>query len=374
LCHSNEFTAFPVKPLNKIKAAIKRKRADALLVTQPENRRYLSGYTATDLSIVESSGILLVPARGTPVLLTDSRYYLQAEKEATGFEIVSVRSSFLGALQKLLPKLGIRRLLFESHYLLYETAVKLIDLGKKQSVEMIPVSGVVEKLRTVKSAAEIQRIRQSVRLNELVFKEIYQNLAAGQTEREVAVAIESAMMSKGAEGVAFPTIVAAGPNAAVPHAVPTDRAIKEGETVIIDMGLKLNGYCSDMTRTVVLGKPSKRIKEIIRVTRKAQQAALKTIKAGILSREADRAARKIITAAGFGKNFGHGLGHGVGLAVHEMPSLNRMRRVKLLPGMVVTVEPGIYLPGWGGVRLENMVVVEREGCTVLNRDTTFLDI
>lgn len=374
MCHSNEFTAFPVKPLNKIKAAIKRKRADALLVTQPENRRYLSGYTATDLSIVESSGILLVPARGTPVLLTDSRYYLQAEKEATGFEIVSVRSSFLGALQKLLPKLGIRRLLFESHYLLYETAVKLIDLGKKQSVEMIPVSGVVEKLRTVKSAAEIQRIRQSVRLNELVFKEIYQNLAAGQTEREVAVAIESAMMSKGAEGVAFPTIVAAGPNAAVPHAVPTDRAIKEGETVIIDMGLKLNGYCSDMTRTVVLGKPSKRIKEIIRVTRKAQQAALKTIKAGILSREADRAARKIITAAGFGKNFGHGLGHGVGLAVHEMPSLNRMRRVKLLPGMVVTVEPGIYLPGWGGVRLENMVVVEREGCTVLNRDTTFLDI
>ena len=363
-----------MKSLEKIKTVIKRKSADAFLVTQPENRRYLSGYTATDLSIAESSGVLLVPARGAPLLLTDSRYSLQAEKEAVGFEVVLVRSSLLGALKKVLPQLGIRRLLFESHYLLHETAVKLIELGKKQSVEMVPVSGMVEKLRTVKSADEIEKIRQSVHLNELVFKEIYRNLVPGQTEREVASAIESAMMRKGAEGVAFPSIVAAGPNAAVPHAVPTDRVIKEGETVIIDMGLKLNGYCSDMTRTVVLGKPDKRIKEIIRLTRKAQQAALKTIRAGILARDADRAARKIITDAGFGRNFGHGLGHGVGLAVHESPSLNRKRRIKLQPGMVVTVEPGIYLPGWGGVRLENMVVVEREGFTALNRDTTFLDL
>jgi len=374
LCHYNEFTAFPVKPLKKIQAVIKRKRADAFLITRPENRRYLSGYTAEDLSIVESSGVLLVPARGIPVLLTDSRYYLQAEREAADFEIVSVRSSLLEALKRLLPKLGIRRLLFESHYLLHETAIKLINLGKKQRVAMIPVSGVVEKLRTVKSAAEIEMIRKSVHLNELVFKEVYRNLAPGQTEKEVAVAIESAMIRKGAEGVAFPTIVAAGPNAAVPHAVPTDRAINEGETVIIDMGLKLSGYCSDMTRTVVLGKAGKRIKEIIRLTRKAQQAALKTIRAGITAREADRAARKIIINAGFGNNFGHGLGHGVGLAVHENPSLNRRQRGKLRPGMVVTVEPGIYIPDWGGVRLENMVVVEREGCSLLNRDTTFLDI
>ena len=372
--HYNECTVYPLKQLEKIKAAIKRKSADALLVTQPENRRYLSGYTATDLSIAESSGVLLIPGRGTPLLLTDSRYSLQAEKEATGFEVVSVRSSLLGALKKMLPQLGIRRLLFESHYLLHATAVKLIDMGQKQNIGMIPVSGMVEKLRTVKSADEIEKIRQAVGLNELVFQEIYQNLIPGQTEREVAIAIESAMMRKGAEEPAFPTIVAAGPNAAVPHAIPTERAIKEKETVIIDMGLKLNGYCSDMTRTVVLGKPDKRIKEIIRLVRKAQRAALKTIKAGIPAREADRAARKIITDAGFGKCFGHGLGHGVGLAVHEPPSLNRMRRNKLQAGMVVTVEPGIYLPGWGGVRLENMVVVEEEGCTVLNQDKTFLDL
>ncbi|MEN8231544.1 MAG: Xaa-Pro peptidase family protein [Thermodesulfobacteriota bacterium] len=363
-----------MKQLEKIKAAIKRKSADALLVTQPENRRYLSGYTATDLSIAESSGVLLISGRGTPLLLTDSRYSLQAEKEATGFEVVSVRSSLLGALKKMLPQLGIRRLLFESHYLLHATAVKLIDMGQKQNIGMIPTSGMVEKLRKVKSADEIEKIRQAVGLNELVFQEIYQNLIPGQTEREVAIAIESAMMRKGAEEPAFPTIVATGPNAAVPHAVPSERAIKEGETVIIDMGLKLNGYCSDMTRTVVLGKSDKRTKEAIRLVRKAQRAALKTIKAGILAREADRAARKIIIDAGFGKCFGHGLGHGVGLAVHEPPSLNRMRRNKLQAGMVVTVEPGIYLPGWGGVRLENMVVVEEEGCTVLNQDKTFLDL
>jgi Xaa-Pro aminopeptidase len=363
-----------LKPLEKIKAAVRRKGAGALLVTQPENRRYLSHYTATDLSIAESSGVLLVPGRGTPLLLTDSRYYLQAEKEASDFEVVLVRSSLLGALKKLLPQLGIRRLLFESHYLLHATAVKLLDLGQKQNIKMIATSGMIEKLRTVKSAGEIEKIRQAVSLNELVFQETFQNLIPGQTEREVAIAIESAMMLKGAEEPAFPTIVAAGPNAAVPHAVPTDRAIKENETVIIDMGLKLNGYCSDMTRTVVLGKPDKRIKETIRLVRKAQQEALKTIKAGITAREADRAARKIITDAGFGKNFGHGLGHGVGLAVHEPPSLNRIRRNKLKAGMVVTVEPGIYLPGWGGVRLENMVVVEEGGCRALNQDTTFLDI
>ena len=372
--HFNESTVCPVKPLEKIKAAIRRKGADALLVTQPENRRYLSNYTATDLSIAESSGVLLVPVRGAPLLLTDSRYNLQAEKEATGFEIVLVRSSLLGALKKMLPQLGIRRLLFESNYLLHATAVKLMDLGQKQHIDMIAAGGMVEKLRLVKSAEEIEKIQQAVYLNELVFQETYQNLVPGQTEREVAIAIESAMMLKGAEEPAFPTIVAAGPNAALPHAIPTDRAIKEGETVIIDMGLKLNGYCSDMTRTVVLGKPDKRTKETIRLVRKAQRAALQTIKAGILAKEADWAARKIITDAGFGKNFGHGLGHGVGLAVHEPPSLNRTRRNKLQPGMVVTVEPGVYLPGWGGVRLENMVVVEERGCAVLNQDTTFLDL
>ena len=372
--HKEDRSTAPVKPLDKIRAAIRRKSADALLVTQPENRRYLSGYTATDLAIAESAGTLLIPARGAPLLLTDSRYKIQAENEADSFNVITMKASLLDALQTILPKQGVKRLLFESHYLLYGTAEKLKDLGRKLKVEMIPVSTMVEKLRTIKSPGEIDRIRRSVTLNEQIFQEIYRSLRPGQTEREVAIAIESAMKLGGAEDTAFPPIVASGPNAAIPHAIPTDRVIREGETIIIDMGLKLNGYCSDMTRTIVLGNPDRRTMEIIRLIRKAQKKALETIRAGITARDADRSARKIIADAGFGRFFGHGLGHGVGLAVHESPSLNRRRRNTLQAGMVVTVEPGIYIADWGGVRLENMIVVESDGCTVLNRDETFLDV
>ncbi|MDX1776148.1 MAG: aminopeptidase P family protein [Desulfobulbales bacterium] len=363
-----------MKTLDKIKAAIRRKRVDALLVTQPENRRYLSGYTATDLNIAESSGVLLIPRRGTPLLFTDSRYQLQAEKEAAGFATVLLRRGLLAALPKELGRLGIKKLAFESHYLLHGTAVKLMELGQKNGVAILPTSNIIEKLRTRKSQPEIEKIRQAVLLNESVFQEVSANLRAGKTEREVALEIEAAMMRRGAEAPAFPTIVAAGPNGAMPHAVPSARIIKKGEPVIIDMGLKLDGYCSDMTRTVVLGKPDRQTVKIFRLVRQAQKAALKTIKAGIAAGKADRAAREIIAGAGYGRYFGHGLGHGVGLAVHEAPSLGRARRSKLRAGMVVTVEPGIYLPGWGGVRLENMVVVEEKGCTILNRDKTFLDL
>ena len=363
-----------MKALDNIKAGLRRKGADALLVTQPENRRYLSGFKAPDLSIAESSGALLVFTRSSPLLLTDSRYQLQAEQEATGFGVVLVQYNLWNTLLKILVRHSVRKLAFESHYFLHDAATKLMDLGQKHGIEIIPVSNMIEKQRTRKSGEEIQKISQSVLLNEKVFLEVYKGLRPGQTEKEVAQQIETAMRRNGAEEQAFPTIVAAGPNAALPHAVPTDRAIKKGETVIIDMGLKLDGYCSDMTRTIVLGKPDSRTVKIMRLVRKAQRAALETIKAGILARDVDRAAREIISRAGHGKHFGHSLGHGVGLAVHEAPSLNKMRRNKLQPGMVVTVEPGIYLPGWGGVRLENMVAVTGDGCTILNRDTTFLDI
>lgn len=258
--------------------------------------------------------------------------------------------------------------------MLYATALKFQKMGEALGIEMVSAGGVVERLRIRKSPTEIEKIRQAVLLNETVFQQVYQGMQPGQTEREVALAIETAMMQKGAEAPAFPTIVASGPNAALPHAVPSDKKLRRGEPVIIDMGLKLDGYCSDMTRTVVFGKPDKRTVTMLRVVRRAQQAALRAIRAGIIARDADRAAREVIVRAGYGKNFGHGLGHGVGLAVHEPPSLNRLRRSRLQPGMVVTVEPGVYLPGWGGVRLENMIVVEEKGCTVLNEDTTFLDV
>jgi Xaa-Pro aminopeptidase len=361
-------------PLDRLRSILRRKKIDALLVAQPENRRYLSGYTAADHTISESSGVLLVLAKGPSFLLTDSRYQLQAEKEAHGFDVQLYPNGLLVSLQKLLPTLGIRRLGFEGHYFLHKTAVALIELTRKLAVEAVSLSGLVEKMRVIKTKREIASIKKSVAINEKVFQTIYGDLAAGKTERQVAFEIENTMRILGAEGPSFETIVAGGPNSALPHAVPTDRPLQEGEPIIIDMGTRVDGYCSDMTRTVVLGTPDAKTVELIRLVSAAKRAAIKFIKAGVTAQQADRIARQIIFKQGYGSNFGHGLGHGVGLAVHEAPSLNRHSRKKLLAGMVVTVEPGIYLPGWGGVRLENMVVVGENGCKSLNKDTTFLNL
>ncbi len=359
--------------LDQVRSRLKRRKLDALLITQPENRRYLSGYTAVDTSIAESSGVLLVPAIGKPWLFTDARYGLQAEKEASEFDVHLYSRGLLPLLKSFLPKHGIKRMAFESHWLLHSTAGRLQKIADKIDLELIPTVSLIEDLRIIKNNDEIEKLRKSVLLNEQVFQKVYATMKPGQTEKQVALAMETAMHELGAEGPSFETIVAAGSNGALPHAVPSDQIIQEGEPVVIDMGLILDGYCSDMTRTVVLGKADKKTITIFRIVRKAQLAATKAIKAGITGREADLAARRIISEAGYGPQFGHGLGHGVGLAVHEPPALNRRYRRKLRAGMVVTVEPGIYLPDWGGVRLENMVVVEENGCELLNQNTTCLD-
>lgn len=363
-----------MKRLEYLRALLKRRKLDAFLVTQPENRRYLSGFTAVDTSIAESSGVLLITSKGVPFLLTDSRYELHAREEAAGFEVLLYPKGLAALLKTLLPRLGITRLGFESHYMLYESAKKLRSFLARIKVETVPLSGLVEKMRIRKDADEVARIEKSVLLNESVFAEIHPTLTPGQTEKEVALRLENCMRLKGAERPSFDTIVAGGPNGAAPHAVPGDRPLQENEPIVIDMGLILDGYCSDMTRTVVLGTPDQKTVDLFRLVRRAQLAAQNSITAGMTGREADRLAREVIRQAGLGDRFGHGLGHGVGLAVHEGPGLNRRNRKKLMPGMIVTVEPGIYLPGWGGIRLENMVVVEEKGCRLLNRDTTMLDL
>jgi Xaa-Pro aminopeptidase len=360
--------------LARLRSALKRRKLDGLLVSQPENRRFLSGYTATDVSLAETSGFLFIPVNGHPFLLTDSRYQLQAESEATGYEVRLYRRGIAELLAGLLPSIGGRRIGFESQAMLHATAVRLMATLNKLAIEVIPVVNLIEKQRLVKTAEELGRIRKAVALNEEVFQAVYGTLQPGQTEKQVAMKIENTMRARGADGPCFETIVAGGPNSALPHAVPTDRPLREGEPIIIDMGTRLKGYCSDMTRTVVLGKMTLKTTQLMRIVRKAQCAAMENIRAGITAQEADRTARRIIAGQGYGDRFGHGLGHGVGLAVHEAPSINRRSRRKLAQGMVVTVEPGIYLPGWGGIRLENMVAIQKDGCEVLNRDMTFLEI
>ncbi len=358
----------------KLQAALRRRKLDAILITEPHNRRYLSGYTAADHGIQETSGVLLICRTGRPLLLTDSRFVLQAGEEAADYEVELYPRGLQARLKSLLPGLGITRLGFESHYFLHSAATRLAKTAAAVNCETVPLTGVVERMRVIKSEEEIAVLKKSVLLNERVFQLVYNTIEPGMTEIEVALALELTMRELGAEGASFDTIVAFGTNAAKPHAVPTDRVLKSGDIVLIDMGLALQGYCSDMTRTFVAGKPDKTYLQRLRVVRRAQQAGIAAIRAGAVCRDVDRAAREVIADAGYGDFFGHGLGHGVGLAVHEDPRLGPRSRQKLRNGMIVTIEPGIYLPEWGGIRLENMAVVRRDGCEVLNQDTTGLDL
>ncbi len=362
--------------ISRLQALLRRKKMDALLVSQPENRRYLSGYTALDHGIAETAGLLLIPAHSQAWLLTDFRFQLQAEAEAGFLQPALYSKGILALLRELLPDLGIYSLGFESHYTLHSFAAKLQGLNKTaglESLRLIPTVDLVENFRVVKDEGEIATIRASVRLNEQVFEQVYSTLAPGQTELEVARHIESTMLLCGAEAPSFATIVAAGANSAKPHAVPGSAVIQAHQPLMIDMGLIQAGYCSDMTRSFVLGEPDGRYLAIHRLVRRAQLAALAAIRAGVAASAIDKIARAIIAEAGYGQAFGHSLGHGVGLAVHEEPRLSSRNGKKLRAGMVVTVEPGIYLPDWGGVRLENMVVVREDGCENLNANTTWLN-
>ncbi len=359
--------------IQQLQQELQQRKIDALLITEPANRRYLSGYTAADHGIQESSGVLLIPKKGKLWLLTDSRFILQAEEETQGFTVELYKKGLIKLLKKLLPALNVRRLAFESHYFLHSTFRRL-KKALNHSVDLLPVTDLVEEMRLVKSEAEIRLLKESVLCNEQVFQQMHGLLAPGMTEIEIALSIERLMREKGAERPSFDTIVAFGSNAAKPHAVPSTRGLQKGDLVLIDMGLVLQGYCSDMTRTFVFGEPDNVFLERLRLVRKAQLAATKAIRAGVICRDVDQAARKVITDAGYGDSFGHSLGHGVGLAVHEAPSLSTRNQKKLQAGMIVTIEPGIYLPEWGGIRLENMAVVREDGCELLNEDTTGLDL
>ena len=362
------------KRLHKLRKKMGRKKLNAVLISQPENRRYLSGYTGGDHGIAESSGVLLIPRKGPVFLLTDFRFKIQAEKEAGGFEVVLYPKGLIELLARMLPDLGITKLGFESHYTLHSTAKLMSEQLEKKGVLLIPVEDLVESLRIIKDEEEIALLKKSVRLNEKVFEEVYSSFSDYKTEIEVATAIESAMRKYGAERPSFNTIVATGANGALPHAVPGTSRLRKNKSLTIDMGLILDGYCSDMTRNFVPQNATKRYLKLHRIVRKAQLAGMAAIKSGVRGCDADKAARDVIVKAGFGDKFGHSLGHGVGLAVHEAPSLSSRSRKKLKPGMIVTVEPGIYVPDWGGIRLENMGVVREEGFENFNSNSTWLDI
>lgn len=362
---------FAARMLN-FRKLLKKEGLDAFLIAVPENRYYLSGYEAEDMNLVESSGYLLITQR-KQFLFTDFRYQEEAKQESPDFELVVYKEGLRQVLPDFFQSLAVERLGVEGHYLTHSLYQEVEEALKKSvpNGTVTAVEGVVEQLRVVKEPEEIERIRASLALTESTVSALWEILKPGLTEKELAWKIEVLIREGGGEAVSFPPIVASGPNGALPHAVPTDRKILPKDAVILDLGSKLNRYCSDMTRTWTAGVPEKKLQEIYRIVREAQLAVQHAIKAGMDSGEVDAVARDVIGQAGYGEYFGHGLGHGVGLAVHEQPRLRRQGGAILEENMVITVEPGIYLPGFGGVRLENMVRVTQTGCELLNKQELF---
>ena len=343
--------------LAKLRQTLADNNLDAIVISQPENRRYLSGFTGTQ-------GVLFIsPQRA--VLVVSFVYLEQARKQALAFELVRFQREFAEVWPEMVAEANARRVAFESAHLTVAEHGKLV--ARAENVELVPTEGIVEGLRVIKSQVELDIIRRTVALADAAFAHVVEFIAPGMTEREVAWELEVYMRTHGAEKVAFDLIVGVGSNGAMPHHEVCERVIGAGEPIVMDVGAQVAGYHSDLTRTICLGQPDERFTEIYDLVLQAQLAAEAAIRAGIVAGEVDNAARQVIAEAGYGEQYGHGLGHGVGLAVHEEPSIRQGAEEVLKPGMVFTVEPGIYLPNWGGVRIEDMVLVQEDGVEVLSR-------
>ncbi|MCU0599058.1 MAG: Xaa-Pro peptidase family protein [Desulfobacterales bacterium] len=356
--------------ISRLRNRMLEQNLDAFLVLFQESRYYLSGFTGEDTQFDESAGALII-GHDALILATDSRYEIQAKNEATGYEIVCYKKGLAGELPSILQQLKPKRLGFESRRIsldLYNKINKEI-VTVNPSPELVPVSDMADGLRLIKDETEIHAIKESIRLAESAFEKTLQWLTPGVSERSAAWELEKNMRSAGAQSVSFPVIAAFGKNSALPHAIPGEAILKINEPILFDWGARLSGYCSDTTRTFVFDKPDARFENIFTIVRDAQQKAIDAIRPGMRTKQIDDIARSHIDSKGFKNFFGHGLGHGVGLAIHESPSISPFveRDMEIKENMVFTVEPGIYLPDWGGVRLENMVRVTEDGVEVLNR-------
>jgi len=332
---------------DRLEGLLAERELDRMLVTDLTNVRYLTGFTGTNGACVCGPGLRL--------FFTDFRYTERAAAEVEGWEALTIGNDWLkGIAEHLEGRVG-----FEDDQIAVRTLEKLKE-KLAEGTELVAAGGRVEELRRVKDDEELAKIAEAAKLADEVLGWALEQGFAGRTERDVARATEARIRELGADP-SFPAIVAAGPNGALPHAEPGEREIGSGELVVFDMGAQLDGYCSDGTRTFAAGEPGEEARAVYEVVRQAQQAGLEAIRAGIKGEDVDSAARRVIDDAGHGEHFGHALGHGVGLEVHEGPRLSQRSDDVLSPGEVVTVEPGVYLPGNLGVRIEDLVVVAEDG-------------
>jgi len=341
-----------ISRLQKLRRGLAEKEIEAIFISQPENRRYLSGFDG-------SSGYLLITPQKT-ILATDFRYIEQARVQAPDYEIFQIIGGILGWFPRLVAELDLKTLGFEAGHITFARYQQLSDILNKapSRPRLIPVDGLVESLRAVKEPEEIELITRAAAISDAAIEYIENTAHTGMSEKEVAWEIEKFIREQGSETIPFDAIVASGPNSALPHARPSSRTIQSGEPVVIDIGARVGGYSSDLTRTICLDTPDDTFPKVYDTVLRAQLTAMAKITEGMSGEQIDNVARKVIEQAGYGQAFGHALGHGIGLASHESPRLGPDSADKLTSGMVFTIEPGIYLSGWGGVRIEDAVVME----------------
>lgn len=351
-----------------VRTAMKALQLDGLLLTSPPDLAYLSNFTGDD-----SIGLFTDKEFH---LVTDFRYSEQAELEAAWLKLTVRDGPMAPALAGAIKTAKVQRIGFEANF----TTVGQIDAlqralneAKIKNIELVPLEDVMTKIRMVKDDHEIDLIRKSVAVAEEAYEAVRDEIKVGLSESYLAGLLVFELRSRGASDSSFPVIVAAGSASSLPHYRPTDALVQRDQPLLIDWGALVKGYCSDLTRTLMIGRVSPKLKEIYKVVLAAQQAATDFLRPGVTTIQADRVARDVIDKAGYGKYFGHGLGHGIGREIHELPSLRKSGgEEELRPGMVVTVEPGIYLPGVGGVRIEDDVLITHSGCEVLsNLDRSF---
>jgi Xaa-Pro aminopeptidase len=345
--------------IQKLRQALAAKEIEAILISQPENRYYLSGFAG-------SAGFLLITPRNA-VLATDSRYTEQARGEAPDYEIFRTIGDIARWLPDVTAGLNLRQLGFEAADITLASYRQMSQAVKKAGLKLVPTEGLVEQIRAVKEPEEIESITRAIEMTDAATEYIGDIIHTGISEKELAWEIEKFLKERGSDGLPFDIIVASGNNSALPHARPSSRTIHPGEPVVIDIGARFESYGSDLSRTICTGTPDDTFNRVYNTVLGAQLAAIAMIQEGMTGEEADRLARTVIEEAGYGEAFGHSLGHGLGLAPHEAPRLGPGSAETLTSGMVFTIEPGVYLAGWGGVRIEDTVVMEEGKIRVLSQ-------
>lgn len=348
------------KRVNALRHLMEKEELDAFLVTSPYNLRYLTNFTGT-------TGLAVI-TKNNAYFVTDFRYTEQASKQCEGYQIVKNTGPIFEEILPLLKGDGARSVAFEESHITFAEYSQLQDLISMNGVDLVPVAGMIESLREVKDQTEIDTIQEACRITDAAFDHILGFIKPGMTEIQVANELDFYMRSLGATSVSFDTIVASGVRSAMPHGVASHKEIEQGDFVTIDFGCYYNGYVSDMTRTFSMGEPREQVlKEIYQIVLDAHLAVEKATRPGLTGKELDAVARDYITKHGYGEQFGHSTGHGIGLEIHEAPMISMRSDYTLVKGNTITDEPGIYLPGIGGVRIENDILLTDDGHMTFNK-------